>query len=315
MLEVCCKTVDTTPVAIGSVAANSLLRDSRGLIRVTLESEFFMAQPHCATRLGLLLALAVSISLSKGAHAVPVVWTGPTLTFTKTGDNPGDVSDPANQDRLTANVWLTRAGPSSGGMINIAKEASYDGSLHTSPADTLWATDLVPGNGTATIAAANWQHLTFTTWADAFGGPSSALIGNITTHNAVVKLVTDDIYLDLTFTGFNSSGFFSYERSTGVAAPSPTGDYNHNNIVDADDYVIWRRTLNQSASPTGSGADGNSNGTIDPGDYTYWRARFGNAVGSGTGVNSIPEPALVPLGVQLIVVMLCTLRARSITTP
>jgi hypothetical protein len=261
---------------------------------------------------GLLLSLAVSINLSSGLYAVPVVWTGPSTTFAKTGANLGNVNDPANQDRMTPNVWLTRA--SSQGMINVAKEATYDGAGHTSPADTLWATDIVPGNGKATIAASNWQQLTFTTWADAYGGPGSALIGNITTHNAVVKLVTDDIYLDLVFTGFSGGGFFTYDRSTGVAAPPTTGDYNHNSVVDAGDYVIWRRTLNQLASPSGSGADGNSNGTIAPGDYTYWRARFGNAVGSGTGVNSIPEPSLIPLGLQLVVVMLCTLRSRSITT-
>src|SRR3954447_10319053 len=127
-----------------------------------------MAQPHCAIRSGLLLvlALAVSISLSAGAHAVPIVWTGPTLSFTKAGANPGNVNDPANQDRMTSNVWVTRGGTSSGGIFNIAKESAYDFSLHTSPADTLWATDLVPGNDNATIAATNWQHLTFTTWAN-----------------------------------------------------------------------------------------------------------------------------------------------------
>src|SRR5215212_287737 len=172
-----------------------------------------MAQPHCATRLGLLLAFALSMNLSQVAHAVPLVWTGPTMTFTKPGTDP---TNPANQDRLTANVWLTRGGSGQGGMFNIAKESEYDGSFHTSPVDTLWATDLVPGNGDKTIAATNWQNLAFTTWADAYLGPSSALIGNITSHNAVVKLVTDDIYLNLIFTGFNSSGFFEYERSTGV---------------------------------------------------------------------------------------------------
>ena len=149
----------------------------------------------------------------------------------------------------------------------------------------------MPGNGTTTIAATNWQQLTFTTWADAYEGPSSQLIGNITTHNAVVHLVTDDIYLDLTFTGFDSGGFFTYERSTGAAPPTTTGDYNHNTAVDAGDYVVWRRTFGNSASPNGSGADGNSNGTIDQGDYTFWRGRYGNApVGLGAGSASIPEP-------------------------
>jgi hypothetical protein len=277
---------------------------------VIFESEFFMGPHQCATRLGLLLVLAVTVNLSEAACAA-VVWTGPTLTFTKTGAIQNDVNDPANQDRMTANVWLTRA--SSQGMINIKKETLYDGSFHTSPADTLWATDLVPGNGNATIAATNWQNLTFTTWADAYGGPGSSLQGNITTHNAVVKLVTDNIYLDLMFTGFSSGGFFIYDRSTGVSAPSPTGDYNHNNAVDAGDYVIWRRTLGNSASPAGSGADGNANGTIDPGDYTYWRARFGNApAGLGAGSDSIPEPSPIRLGLQLIAVVLCAFRWRSL---
>jgi len=274
-----------------------------------------MAQPHCATRLGLLLVIALSISLSEAAYAVPVVWTGPTLTFTKTGANPSDVNDPANQDRMTANVWLTRAGTGQGGMFNIAKESGYDFITDTSPADTLWATALLSANEGRTIAATNWQQLTFAPWADAYGGRGFTLQGNITTYNAVVKLVTDDIYLDLMFTGFNNSGFFMYERSTGVAAPAPTGDYNHNNVVDAADYVIWRRTLNQSASPSGSGADGNSNGMIDSGDYTHWRARFGNVVGSGAELTSIPEPTQVPLALQLMVLVICTFRWRSRTTP
>jgi hypothetical protein len=215
---------------------------------------------------------------------------------------------------MTANVWLTRA--SSQGMINIKKEPSYDGSLHTSPADTLWATDLVPGNGNATIAATNWQQLTFTTWADAFDGPGSMLIGNITPHNAVVKLLTDNIYLDLVFTSFNSGGSFTYERSTGTAPPPPTtGDYNHNNVVDAGDYVVWRRTLNQAASPSGSGADGNANGTIDPDDYTFWRARFGNLAGSGAGLTSIPEPGLIHLALQLVAGVICSFRRRTAIRP
>lgn len=247
-----------------------------------------MAQPHCATRLGLLLVLAMSINLSETAYAVPVVWTGPTLTFTKTGANPSDVNDPANQDRMTANVWLTRAGTGQGGMFNIAKESGYDFITDTSPADTLWATALLPANEGKTIAATNWQQLTFAPWADAYGGRGFTLSGNITTHNAVVKLVTDDIYLNLMFTGFNSSGFFMYERSTAVAAPALTGDYNHNNVVDAADYIVWRKTLGTS----NLAADGNQNGQIDAGDYDVWRARFGQTAVSGAGAEvAVPEPA------------------------
>jgi hypothetical protein len=72
---------------------------------------------------------------------------------------------------------------------------------------------------------------------------------------------------------------------------SPTGDYNGNGVVDAADYVVWRKTLNLAASPTGSGADGNQDGSIDSGDYTYWRSRFGNSVSGLGSSNNIPEPS------------------------
>jgi hypothetical protein len=79
----------------------------------------------------------------------------------------------------------------------------------------------------------------------------------------------------------------------------PTGDYNGNGVVDAGDYVVWRKTLNDPASPPGSGADGNQNGTIDSGDYAYWRARFGNAA-SGLGSGGVPEPASLMLLVSAL---------------
>jgi hypothetical protein len=82
-----------------------------------------------------------------------------------------------------------------------------------------------------------------------------------------------------------------------------SGDYNGNGVVDAADYVVWRKTLDEMVSPAGSGADGNRNGTIDSGDLAYWKARFGNTVaGKGNGV-SIPEPpsAWLLAGVVLLV--------------
>lgn len=75
-----------------------------------------------------------------------------------------------------------------------------------------------------------------------------------------------------------------------LASLPPSGDYNHDGVVDAADYVAWRDTLGQSVSSAGSGADGNQNGLIDSGDYDYWRLRFGNTVsGLGAG-SSVPEP-------------------------
>jgi hypothetical protein len=81
-----------------------------------------------------------------------------------------------------------------------------------------------------------------------------------------------------------------------------TGDYNHNGIVDATDYVVWRK----SAGLTGPGlaADGNNNNQIDSGDLDVWRSHFGQASGSaaGTGLaGAVPEPN--SLGLALVAMM------------
>jgi hypothetical protein len=238
-----------------------------------------------------IICLAVVMQLSfvplDVAVADPVIWTGPTITFSKAGSSNPTL--PEHQDRMTDNVWITRGGPAEGGIYNVAAgETAYV--QFSSPADTEWATAIVTGNMGQTISASNGPNLTYTTWAQAYGGPSFELLDNIFIHNAVVHLITDDIYLDLTFTQFDSLGNFAYERSTPAPLAQPTGDYNGNGVVDAADYVIWRKALNTSAVPSGSGADGNNNGMIDDGDFDYWAERFGNIIPPGAGA-AVPEPA------------------------
>jgi hypothetical protein len=75
-----------------------------------------------------------------------------------------------------------------------------------------------------------------------------------------------------------------------VASPSLAGDYNHDGIVDAADYTVWRDMLGQTGS--GLAADGNGDNQIDAGDYNIWNTNFGNHSGSGAGANAaVPEPA------------------------
>src|SRR5262249_37752356 len=74
-----------------------------------------------------------------------------------------------------------------------------------------------------------------------------------------------------------------------VALP---GDYNHNGIVDAADYTVWRDSLGRTGA--GLAADGNINGVVDAGDYTVWKSHFGAHAGSGAGSSTdaaVPEPA------------------------
>jgi T5SS/PEP-CTERM-associated repeat protein len=94
-----------------------------------------------------------------------------------------------------------------------------------------------------------------------------------------------------------------------------SGDYNGNGVVDAADYVLWRKTLNQSGPSLA--ADGNANGSVDVGDFDYWRARFGTVVAPAVGVASgtaVPEPATAVLALLIAFVSLwqTTPRQRSL---
>jgi len=145
------------------------------------------------------------------ADGAPTVWTGPTFSFSKASG--ANHTLPANQDQITSSVALTRA--STQGMINIVAEASFTAS---SPAGTMWATAL--NNPLDTIAATNWAALDFTTWTTAY---ANSVGTNILNHNAVVHLLSDDVYLDLRFTSFQgggSGGAFAYQRSTPVPESS-----------------------------------------------------------------------------------------------
>ena len=101
--------------------------------------------------------------------------------------------------------------------------------------------------------------------------------------------------------GSNSpTNFAGSSGSVNLSAPSPTGDYNGNGTVDAADYVLWRKTLDQSVT-AGSGADGNANGTVDAPDYDFWRAHFGNTVpGLAAGTAAVPEPGAIVLALLAV---------------
>src|SRR5579884_2335454 len=133
------------------------------------------------------------------------VWTGPTITFTDVAGS--DPTQPANQDRLTPGVWITRG--SQQGIYNAATESGF--THFFSPQDTEWA------NGTT----ADYSSLSYTdwnTWAkNVNGGPPGTV--NVP---AVMHLISEDIYLDVMFTSWGgSAGGFSWQRSTPAPADVP----------------------------------------------------------------------------------------------
>src|SRR5262249_47488011 len=75
-----------------------------------------------------------------------------------------------------------------------------------------------------------------------------------------------------------------------IATPSLPGDYNHDGIVDAADYTVWRDSLGEAG--TGLAADGDNDGAVTMLDYQVWQQNFGQSSG-GMGARHggvVPEP-------------------------
>lgn len=133
------------------------------------------------------------------------VWDGETITFSKA--NNADFTQEQHQDRITADVWLTRSN-NGGALINYNQESSY--SRGTSPLGTFWA-----------IGSSSDSNLQFNNFRDFDGDTNNSPPEDI---NLVLKITngttteSDDIHIDIMFTfwqsGRTSGGGFTYTRST-----------------------------------------------------------------------------------------------------
>jgi hypothetical protein len=87
---------------------------------------------------------------------------------------------------------------------------------------------------------------------------------------------------------WNLSNLYTTGEVTLTALAAIPRDFNNNGVVDAADYIAWRKT----------------DGT--PAGYNAWRTHFGQPQGSGSGANAnagVPEPT----GAVLMIFASCLL--------
>jgi len=135
-----------------------------------------------------------------------------TVVFTK--PDSADWTLPENQDRISANVWITRKHNQS--IFNIAQEDGYSGAAG-SPMGTLWAD--------TTTAAADAG--SYTNFVGMHGGSSQSIINDTIS----LYLPQDSLYFDVVFTSYtgqNNGGGFSYIRTS----------VNNSELDMDDEYLI-----------------------------------------------------------------------------
>jgi hypothetical protein len=94
-----------------------------------------------------------------------------------------------------------------------------------------------------------------------------------------------------------------------ITVPGIPGDYNNNGVVDAADFVVWRKNQGTTNTlpndPTG--------GTIGTTQYNTWRSNFWEPTGSGLGSHvsaTVPEPTALIL-LMFAAASRCLLRSRT----
>ena len=157
------------------------------------------------------------------------IWDGPTKLFQKCDYTV--TSSEFSQDRITDNVWITRA--DNQGIFNIVTETSFDSG--TSPSDTEWfiGTTETFLNNPLNYCGETPNELVGKFWYDlAPGNMEYGLVGN----DYVLHLITDNIYIDIKFLSWTSNGNgggFSYERSSNPDGETTTPALTY------DDLTTW----------------------------------------------------------------------------
>lgn len=125
-----------------------------------------------------------------------IIWSGAETTFSKASG--ADPSQAENQDRITANIWITR-GNNGGEIYNAQSESTSVKGV--SPRGTAWAVGTID----------QIDQLEFKNFRAAVGSPKSVVGKDLVLH-----LVEENIYLSVRFTSWsqNKGGGFSYQRST-----------------------------------------------------------------------------------------------------
>jgi hypothetical protein len=243
------------------------------------------------------------------ADAPELLWSSIQFTIDNGLDGDTTLADPNNDVfRRVRDVTISPDGKylvlHRNGADSSAHVGLGDGAVYLVPLDENGIPDITVENGMITNV------INITTLGDNGAHNSGAQVefdaaGNLYVANSAINSTsTDPLLTGQLIQVFSPGGSWkAVTNSDGTFSlvpiepppPGTAGDYNNDAIVDAADYVVWRKLLGTNTQLQNEG-EGVTPGMVTDEDYTPWRANFGMVTPPGAGSSAVvPEPGAMVL--------------------
>jgi hypothetical protein len=91
---------------------------------------------------------------------------------------------------------------------------------------------------------------------------------------------------------FDHDGLLWDDLVAGFVTPPLSGDFDKNDVVDANDLVTWSDHYGEQGNGDFLSGDGDGDGDTDGRDFLVWQRQFGQMLaGDIAAVNAVPEPS------------------------
>ncbi|HVT29621.1 MAG TPA: autotransporter-associated beta strand repeat-containing protein [Lacipirellulaceae bacterium] len=295
-------------------------------------TQFAIAAPDATVPISIGNAMQTksNSTLIMSDFAEPVTWGGAWVL--DTGTSTLDVRD--NVDTTISGIISGTDGSSalakiSPGKLILSNANTYAGGTTISAGDVeLAGASAKLGTGNVTVSGSGTSLTIDSGVSNALNESATLNLGGFATMNLgsgindrISTLVLDGAQQPNGTYGSSQSDAVNkldfYFSGTGILTVGPSilaGDYNNDGIVNAADYVVWRKNVGQPAQTLPNDTTGVIVGNAQ---YDLWRSNFGNAspapgAGASLGSSPVPEPSLAGLLIIGFAALRFSMRNRGV---